>query len=159
MQAHDVSIEQGLQCLSDIVVGCSWQIPLTSAPNQAHTRNTQKTPWFDAECSVTSARFRGALAALFRMYNCMLLGLQLERVQEIFVLQEVHIQAAAADPIIAAIFQFELADVFFRGFLASATQRAQSQMYMNGLTGSVVSCRGSPRCPRHCRTESLQYCS
>jgi exonuclease III len=62
MQEHSISIEQGLQRLSDIVVTCARRMPRASNDNRSRRHHTGGAPWFDDECGLCAAHFKAAWA-------------------------------------------------------------------------------------------------
>jgi hypothetical protein len=65
MLSLGVSVERGLQRVSDIVVACARQMPRSGGTRRAQNRRSRQgaAPWFDAECGAWCARFKAAWAA------------------------------------------------------------------------------------------------
>jgi hypothetical protein len=62
MQQHTVSIELGLQQLSDVVITCAKHMPRRGNTSKA-ARPGPGAPWFDAECCACNAGFKSAWSA------------------------------------------------------------------------------------------------
>ena len=143
MQQHSISVEQGLQRLSDTVIACARRMPRSRNTSGASRRPGQGAPWFDAECGSCCEHFKVSWAAHLaspqdeqlhvtalnarKAYKRLLSRKKYAFKQQ---LQVQHLQA-----LISACSRASSG----RPFWVNGTRLARSQMLMNGLIGSAIS--------------------